>query len=71
MEYFLQHVVAPFERWDTLAYHYYGDALQYGVIIAANPAVDVEVLLPVGLVLAIPIIEQANEVRSVELPPWM
>ena len=33
----LKHIVKQGERWDNLAYHYYGNALEYSRIIDANP----------------------------------
>ena len=30
----LKHTVKQGERWDNLAYYYYGDALEYGRLIA-------------------------------------
>jgi phage tail protein X len=57
------------ERWDTIAYAAYGDALLFPVICAANPDVPLTATLPQGLVLYIPVLSQA-EVDVNLLPPW-
>lgn len=36
---FLEHITRDGERWDSLAWQYYGDPLGYPRIIAANPHV--------------------------------
>ncbi|MGO1073234.1 tail protein X [Lysobacter sp. CA199] len=66
---FLTHITTEGERWDQLAYRYYGNALQYERIIAANPDVAITATLPAGLALSIPVIEQ--QPLQTELPPWM
>ncbi|MFB9159993.1 tail protein X [Chromobacterium violaceum] len=66
---FLTHITTEGERWDQLAARYYGDALAYERIIAANPHVRIGTLLPAGLTLSIPVIEQAD--LTEELPLWM
>ena len=42
----IEHVTVEGERWDTLAWRYYGDPLAYGRIIEANPALDISSTLP-------------------------
>ncbi|MGO1000830.1 tail protein X [Lysobacter sp. CA196] len=66
---FLTHVTTEGERWDQLAYWYYGDPLQYERIIAANPNVAITATLPAGVPLSIPVVTQAP--LQTELPPWM
>jgi len=72
---YLDHVTGPAERWDHLAYRYYGDALRTSPIIRANRELFVAALgpiptvLPAGLTLRIPILDP--EPASAELlPPW-
>lgn len=62
------HVTNEGERWDNIAWRYYGDAYLYPQIIAANPHVAITATLPAGLTLAIPLIE--TKPSSVGLPPW-
>lgn len=66
---FLIHITTEGERWDQLANRYYGNPLQYEPIVAANPDVSLSPILPSGLSLAIPLIEQED--LSQELPPWL
>ncbi len=69
----LEHITKDGERWDTLAWRYYGNPHAYGPIIEANPAFDIGTLLPGGRLLLIPImtVEQAQElVATDDLPPW-
>lgn len=74
---FLEHTVKPFERWDHLAWHYYGSPAQYGLIIAANPGLApplaaVPEFLPVGAKVKIPIVQgSALTARPEDLPPWL
>lgn len=69
----LEHITIEGERWDTLAWDYYGNPFMYSRIIEANPALDIGTRLPSGLVILIPIIPaaQMNEVLADKfLPPW-
>ena len=43
----LKHTVKQGERWDNLAYYYYGDALEYARIIRANPHISFCEVLPI------------------------
>lgn len=77
MNRYLEHTVRPLERWDHLAWHYYGSPAQYGLIIAANrelfiAALDpVPAFLPVGAIVKIPIVEGSARARPEDLPPWL
>ncbi len=66
---FIQHVTCAGERWDLLAFQYYGDPTNYEVIIMANPLVPIEPVFEAGIVIAIPIIQQQS-VLTIDLPPW-
>ncbi|WP_298438080.1 tail protein X [Geobacter sp.] len=66
----LEHITRDGDRWDLLAWEYYGDATRYEPIIAANPEVMITPILPAGVRLVIPIIEDAELIDSEELPPW-
>ncbi len=67
----LYHVTLENERWDQIAYRYYGDAFKYEGIIAANPHVPIAEVLPSGLKLAIPLIAKATVTPAEDLPPWL
>ena len=69
----IEHVTVEGERWDTLAWRYYGDPLAYGRILAANPALDIGTTLPSGTVVLVPVLPQAEASQALqdeELPPW-
>ncbi|MBO1856854.1 tail protein X [Burkholderia cenocepacia] len=69
----IRHVTIEGERWDTIAWNYYGDPTAYGAIIEANPAANITPTLPAGVVLLIPILtldEQAVQQSTSDLPPW-
>lgn len=66
---FITHVTTEGERWDQLAWRYYGDAHRYLPIVQANPHVPITAILPSGLTLAIPILEPVATAQ--DLPPWM
>lgn len=63
------HVTTAGERWDLLAWRYYGDATDYSVIIMANPNVAIEAVFEGGISIAIPI-QQPSAAVSTNLPPW-
>lgn len=63
------------DRWDLLAYRYYGDQNKQTVLLAANrhlyrdALVVPPLVLPQGVKLKIPVIEE--EATNVDLlPPW-
>lgn len=65
----LTHITTAGDRWDLLAWRYYGDAGAYSGIIAANPHVALTDCLPSGLVLLIPVTEPPHSTE--DLPPWL
>ncbi len=69
----IEHITAEGDRWDLLAWKYYGDATQYERIVAANVRVAIMPVLPSGIVLHIPVIEEpaAELADNEELPPWL
>lgn len=66
---YLLHVTREGERWDQLAFRYYGSAHRYEPITRANPNVPLSPTLPAGLTLRIPLLD-APPVTE-DLPPWM
>lgn len=66
---FIAHVTTEGERWDQLAWRYYGDAHRYIPIVEANAHVPATAALPAGLTLAIPMLEPVTTTE--DLPPWM
>ena len=65
----IEHITYAGERWDLIAWKYYGDPMNFGVIIMANPGVPIEPVFEAGITLAIPIIQQQN-LLTTDLPPW-
>lgn len=72
---YLEHTTQHGERWDLIAYRYYGDAKLMHHILRANPDLvgdpntPVPLILDPGITLRIPILEQA-QLSAVNLPPW-
>ncbi|MDU9028692.1 tail protein X [Pseudomonas mediterranea] len=66
---FIAHTTTEGERWDQLAWRYYGDAHRYLPIVQANPHVPISAVLPAGLRLAIPMLQPLPTTE--DLPPWM
>lgn len=66
---FIAHVTLSGERWDLLAWAYYGDASLYFPIIMANPSIPIEPAFEAGLQIAIPLIEVSRS-TIIDLPPW-
>lgn len=73
-EYF-EHVTMAGDRWDLLAYHYYGDQHKQTVLLEANRHLILDdlsvppLVLPRGLTLKIPVIQE-QAVNTDLLPPW-
>ncbi|MEC5291967.1 hypothetical protein VSX64_14505 [Aurantimonas sp. C2-6-R+9] len=73
-----EHVTSEGERWDLIAWSYYRDVTRQSLIITANRAVFVDpasgaigrvpAILPAGLILRIPVVEQRLD--ETLLPPW-
>lgn len=66
---YLKHTVSAGDRWDTLAFFYYGDGLAINDIIDANPHITFCEVLPLGSDIWIPV-KQAESVNDNKLPPW-
>lgn len=67
---YLAHTVKQGERWDNLAYYYYGNALEYGRIIDANPQISFCETLPTGITVYIPVLD-VKPTTNEDLPPWL
>lgn len=66
----LRHITLDGERWDSLAWRYYGSANAFERILRANPDLAMHTVLPSGLTVWIPVVELENIVPVEELPPW-
>jgi hypothetical protein len=68
---FIPHITAAGERWDTLAWRYYGDATLFGPIIQTNPQIPVEAVFEAGLSIGVPLLMVNEAVQeTADLPPW-
>lgn len=73
-EYF-EHKTIAGDRWDLLAYRYYGDQYKQTVILEANRHLILDdlgvqpLMLPQGVTLKIPVIQEEATNTSL-LPPW-
>ena len=66
---YILHITKAGERWDLLAWRYYGDPTDYNPIIMANPGAAIEPVFDAGISLAVPIVQKST-LMSVDLPPW-
>jgi phage tail protein X len=66
---FILHTTRAGERWDLLAWQYYGDPTDYSPIIMANPNIPIEPVFDAGLAIVVPIL-QTSAIVTVDLPPW-
>lgn len=57
------------DRWDTIAYKYFGDATQIEALIMANPGVAIVDVFDAGTQLAVPLISQPSA-GVTSSPPW-
>lgn len=57
------------DRWDTLAYKYFGDATQINALIMANPGVSIVDAFDPGTQLAVPLIAEPSAGVTAS-PPW-
>jgi phage tail protein X len=68
MSEFLVHTATDGDRWDALAAEYYGDPLNLGPLLRANPALASLPSLPAGARVSVPVIPR-GEARSPARPP--
>ena len=65
----ITHISADGDRWDLLAWHYYGDPTIYSPIVMANPRIPIEPVLSAGIKIMIPVLRKSIVVTA-DLPPW-
>ena len=66
---YVEHLTVENDRWDLLAWTYYGDACLYEPILVANPEVPIRPFLEAGIRLRVPVLQ--NSAPSDQgLPPW-
>jgi phage tail protein X len=67
---YIEHITREGERWDSIAYRYYGDASLITPLAEANETVRLLPVLPGGLVLIVPLLDAGNPPITENLPPW-
>lgn len=69
------HRTVPADRWDLIAYKYYGDANRTSPLIAANrdlfapTLAPIPLILPPGIEIKVPILNP-EPISTGLLPPW-
>jgi phage tail protein X len=72
---YFEHRTMDGDRWDLLAYQYYGDASKQSVLLDANRSLFIDpitvppLILKSGITLIVPVLDEA-EVDDNTLPPW-
>jgi phage tail protein X len=68
---FIIHITSAGERWDLLAWQYYGDATLFSPIIQTNPQIPIEAVFEAGLIIGVPLLMVNPAVKeTADLPPW-
>lgn len=70
MDSVIHHHIIAGDRWDLLAYRYYGDVSELGRLIDANPHLPLCETLPLGQTVFVPVI-QLKATSQADLPPWL
>lgn len=63
---FKKYITAEGDTWDYISYLEYGNSSNFSIILNANPQYSGIPVLPAGLELSIPILE--DEISNI--PPW-
>lgn len=59
------------DRWDGLAWKFYGSIRSMNIIIEANPTIPLSTVLAAGTEIVVPIVDNTSDaVISNNLPPW-
>lgn len=61
------YITSQGERWDEIAYAFYGNAMRTAPLVEANPAYADVLVFGAGIALQIPILDQS---LPSSLPPW-
>jgi len=69
MEY-IEHITVDGDRWDLIAYRYYGDANRIAPLAEANEHLRLSPVLESGLPVRVPILDDDDELSPDEVPPW-
>lgn len=67
---YIEHITTEGDRWDLIAHRYYGDASRLTPLAEANEQLRLLPVLPSGLVLRVPILDDDADLLPDEVPPW-
>jgi phage tail protein X len=69
---FIQYSSVVGDRWDTIAWRFYGSQFMAGIgaLIEANPSVPISAILPQGTAIGVPILAVADATSDEDVPPW-
>jgi len=67
---YIEHITTEGERWDQIAYLYYGDAARISELAEANEHLRLQPVLAGGLPLRVPVLENDDRLLPEEVPPW-
>lgn len=67
---YYEYITKESDRWDLIAWEFYGDATMYEPIVVANPDVPIVPILPSGIKIKVPVIDRKDIIAPEELPPW-
>jgi phage tail protein X len=70
MEKSFNYITMDGDRIDILSNRFYGNNQGIRIIADANPNVPVTAIYPLGTVLIIPIVDDAQFTDNTDLPPW-
>lgn len=65
---YYEYITQENDRWDLISYKFYSTPFLMDLIIKENPHVPIVPILPAGIKLYIPVIEEKT--IEDELPPW-
>lgn len=68
---YITHITKVQERWDSIAYKYYGNCYKVAPLIMSNPHLAIGYYIPANSKVIVPILNDTQlNAKSDELPPW-
>lgn len=68
---YLEYRILQGDTWDYVAWRMYGDESLIEILTTANPHIPLTPFLPMGVVMAVPIIETPRpSLNNSQRPPW-
>lgn len=68
---FITHITKVQERWDSIAYKYYGNCYKVAPLIMSNPHLAIGYYIPANSKVIVPILNDTqSNAKNEELPPW-